>query len=80
MENKYIKGLFFNTPHEKAPEFIRGNIVIKREQLIEELQKMTEETIRLDCKVSRDGKGYAQRNTWKPENKSVEEAIEDLPF
>ena len=71
MENKtkseYLKGLFFNEPHEKAPDFIIGSIAIKRLELIETLQNRTEENIRLDCKLGREGKGYATINNYKNE-------------
>ena len=87
MENKtnseYLKGLFFNEPHEKAPDFVLGSIAIKRLELIETLQNRTEDSIRLDCKMGREGKAYATINTWKKDEgatitKSVEKPIEEI--
>ena len=30
MTKKFIDGLFFNLPHEKAPQFIKGSIAISK--------------------------------------------------
>ncbi len=47
--------------------FVLGSIAIKRLELIETLQNRTEENIRLDCKLGREGKGYATINNYKNE-------------
>jgi hypothetical protein len=72
MENKYLKGLFFKLPNDKAPDFVKGQISIRREDLIAELQNLNEEWINLDLKISKEGKGYAAINTWKKDNGVVE--------
>lgn len=82
MEN-YIKGIFFNKASDKAPEFVKGNITIKRQTLIEELSKMTEDTIKLDCLISREDKGYLKINTWKKDDMAESlggKVVENIPF
>lgn len=66
MEKTFIKGLFAKKPHEKAPEFVKAKISIKREEVIEDLQSMDGEWINLDVKEGRDGKYYIAIDTWKP--------------
>jgi hypothetical protein len=66
-EAKFLDGLIFKMPREGAPEFVKGSISIKREELIKTLQASSDEWLNLDLKVSREGKAYAQINEWKPE-------------
>lgn len=85
----YLKGLFVKR-QENAPDFVVGAISIKREDLIAELQGMSEEWINLDIRKEKDGKGiYSKINTWKTsESRQVVSAvnsdskvkIEDVPF
>lgn len=32
METNFVEGLYFNKPHEKAPDFVKGSISIKKDQ------------------------------------------------
>ena len=66
-ENNYPAGFFFNLPHEKAPEFVKGSGVIQRDVFIKWLQEQqTNEKgqVRLQFKVGREGKGYASLDTY----------------
>ncbi len=65
---KFVDGLIFKLPHEKAPEFVKGTLSIKREEMIAFLSNKTDEWINVDLKVSRAGKAYACINDWKPES------------
>ena len=84
---EFPKGLFANKPHEKAPDFVKAGLNIKRDEFIEWL-KSQPESVNLDIKESKDGsKWYASVNEWKPEKKQetpeAPEPIgnnEDLPF
>lgn len=83
MEKKYLKGLFFNEKHPNAPDFVKGSISIKRLDLIEELQNRDDEYIKLDCKINKEGKGYAEINTWKKDNMAESlggKVVENIPF
>jgi len=87
MGKKYLKGLFVKSARAGAPDFVKGAISIKREDLIKELQGMTDDWINLDIKEGQDGGLYASINDWKPEKKkefhsvkSLNDKTDDLPF
>lgn len=67
---KFLNGIIVKAPRDGAPDFVKGSISIKRQELIESLSQETGDWINLDIKVSREGKWYAQVNTWKPESRS----------
>jgi hypothetical protein len=80
----FPKGLFFNLPHNNAPDFVKGAVNIKRDSFIEWL-KTQDETVNIDLKISREGKAYAQVNEWKPEKQApkIDDSFDDsggLPF
>ena len=86
---EFVDGLFVKAPHDNAPDFVKCTISIKRKDLGNWLRKKTDEWINLDVKVSKDGKWYAQINTWKkPEATSTEAPAQerksfeddDIPF
>ncbi len=65
----FVDGLFAKAPNEKAPDFVKGRLSIKRDEFATWLAGQTEEWINLDIKVSKGGKWYTQVNDWKPEGK-----------
>jgi hypothetical protein len=89
-ETKYFpKGLYFNLPRDGAPDFVKGQVSIKVADLVEYLGKVKGEWLNIDLKVSKDGKPYAEVNTWKPDPNKTKpeeaprdepEADDDLPF
>ena len=67
----FPKGLSVKAPHEKAPDFVKGSISIKKEVFLDWLSHQQGEWVNLDIKTSKkDGKYYAQVNDWKAENKA----------
>jgi hypothetical protein len=90
---KFIPGLYFNLPREGAPDFVLGGIKIDLPRFVDwakaEIAKGETEA-RADLKRSKDGKGYAERNTWKPSGGTgptkrapdprKAEAEDDIPF
>ncbi len=74
MENKFIDGLFFNKPHENAPAFVKGNIKIQADKFIEYLKNNTDYKgyISIDLLESKEGKYYALKNEWKPQEQPQE--------
>lgn len=66
---KFVDGLMVKDKHEKAPDFVKCHISIKRKELIAWLSSESDEWINLDVKRSKGGKLYAEVNTWKPENR-----------
>ena len=65
MEKQFVNGLRVYKPRAGAPDFIKHNLVINREELIEWLKAQPDIEIRVDVKESREGKTYAEVNTWK---------------
>ncbi len=72
-ENIFLNGLIIKAPRNGAPEFVKGSISIKREELITSLSALDDEWINLDIKNSKKGEWYASINNWKPNaNKNQE--------
>ena len=89
---EFVNGLLVKAPHEKAPDFVKANISIKVEDLVEWLGNRTEEWINIDVKEAKSGKWYAAVSNFKPKEgkeekkpvpkkaESVAEMEDDLPF
>lgn len=65
-DDKFINGLMFKAPNERAPDYVKAKGSIKREDLIATLQGMTGDWVNFDVKVSQNGKWYAAVDDWKP--------------
>ena len=63
---KFIDGLIAKAPHERAPEYVKAKLSLKRAELIAWLQQQDGEWINADIKVSQSGKWYAAVDDWKP--------------
>lgn len=72
-EKEFVDGMIFKTPHEKAPDFIKAKMSIKRAELIAWLNTKSEDWINLNVKEAKSGKWYAEVDTWKP-TKAANEA------
>lgn len=70
-EIEFVDGLIVKAPHEKAPDFVKAAISIKRSELISWLSTRTEDWINLDVKESKNGKWYAAVNDWNPSKQDV---------
>jgi hypothetical protein len=73
-EKDFVDGMIVKRPHENAPDFIKANISIKLDEFkgwIGQFVKNNpgDEWINIDIKESQKGKLYAERNTYKPEQK-----------
>lgn len=79
-----IKGLFAKDKHEKAPDFVKCDISIKRADLLEFLQSRTEEWINCQLLRSKENKLYIAENEYKKEAKAEVPPAKDesggLPF
>jgi hypothetical protein len=64
-DTQFIQGLIVKAPHERAPEYVKAKLSIKREELIAWLQQQSGEWINADVKVSRGGKWYCAVDEWK---------------
>lgn len=63
---EFIEGLRAKAPNDRAPEYVKARLSIKREDLIGWLQQRDEEWINADVKVGRSGNWYVAVDTWKP--------------
>jgi hypothetical protein len=68
-DNQFIDGLIVKAPNERAPEYVKARLSIKRAELIAWLQGQTGDWINADIKVSQNGKWYCAVDNWKPESK-----------
>jgi hypothetical protein len=66
-DTKFIDGLIVKAPNERAPEYVKAKLSIRREELIGFLQAQTGDWINADIKVSQGGKWYAAIDDWKPD-------------
>lgn len=67
---EFIDGLRVYAPHERAPDFVKANLVINVEELgkyLRDAYKAGEKEIRVDVKQSKGGKYYAAKNTYDPD-------------
>ena len=89
-EQKFAKGIFFERPNEKAPEFVKGKMSIKVDEAVEFLKEVKNEKgyANFDLLKSKDGtKLYFTLNDWKPEVKAEAPSYpqeelnpQDIPF
>ena len=67
-EKEFPQGIRFKRPHDNAPDFIKGQISIKVDELVAWLSDK-EGWVNLDLKLSKKGNLYLEENTWKKEDK-----------
>lgn len=66
-EKVFAKGLYVKAPSEKAPDFVKFGMSIKRQEVMDWLQGMPDEWINLQVKEAKSGKWYAEVDTWRPD-------------
>lgn len=78
-ESILVDGLFFKKPIETAPDFVKGHVSIKADELIAFLtkHKKADGWVNVDLLKSKDGtKLYFKLNTWEP--KKDESALPEV--
>jgi len=80
-ESKLAQGFFFKRAHEKAPEFVKGNLSIKVDEAVRFLQDNQKNGwVNIDLLKSKKGTLYLKLNEWeKPEKEELREDV-DTPF
>ena len=70
MENQkvFVDGLMAKKPRDNAPDWIKCNISLKREDLISWLTEQKDEWINVQVCESKTGNWYAEVDTWKPKS------------
>ena len=76
---EFIDGLFAKAPHPNAPDFIKANISIKREEMLNWLSSRSDEWINIDVKEARSGKWYAAVDNWQPNGAAAPAAVAGSP-
>ena len=71
--NAFADGIRFFRPNDKAPDFVKGNVVIDARAFAAWMKEnMNEEgTVRLDLLVSKKGAFYFKLNTFQPKQKAA---------
>lgn len=79
-DKEFVKGIYWNEPSERSPDFIKGRLSFKVKDAIEYLQEKENEKgyVNVDVKVSRDGRTYLDLNDWTPAPK-IETVREEKP-
>ena len=87
---KFVNGLFVYPPHEKAPDFVKMKISMKKVEMINWLREQPDEDINIDVKESKAGKWYCSVDDWKPDPTKAstqsqqappaEDFDDDIPF
>jgi hypothetical protein len=72
-DKKFASGIFFNKPHQNAPDWVLGSISIRPQDFVSWLHEQDPDDkgyIRLQVAVSKSsGKPYVALDTWKREQK-----------
>ena len=75
-EVEFAKGIYFNSPHEKAPDYVKGKLSIQKGKFLEWLEgKDANEKgyINLNIKVSQGGKPYIAVDNWVPNQQQTQQ-------
>ena len=65
----FPNGIRVFPPNEGAPDFVKGALSIETNKFCAWLGQQPDPMVRLDIKLSRNGKWYLQLNTWVPNGK-----------
>lgn len=82
----FADGIFYNDPHEKAPEFILGSLSINPAKFAPWLAEQRENSkgyVRLTIKRAKSGKPYLALDTWEPQatpQPPADDLDDDIPF
>lgn len=76
---EFVNGLIFKMPRDGAPDFVKGSLSIRVEEMQTFLAERKTEWVNIDLKVSQKGKAYAQVNTFVPESRQDEAIRQNNP-
>src|SRR5690606_10309364 len=66
-ETQFVEGLIAKAPNDRAPDYIKAKLSIKREELIAWLEQQDGDWINAEVKEGRSGKWYVAVDNWQPE-------------
>ena len=67
-EKQFVDGLMIKKPNPNAPEWIKVNASIKREDMLRWLGEQSGYWINIQIFEGKSGKWYAEVDNWKPES------------
>lgn len=75
MEKIFIDGMYYKLPTENAPSFVNGSLEFDVKKFIPFLNDHQNVAgfVKVDLKTAKNGKAYAELNTWKPTNKEFKQ-------
>ena len=80
----FPNGMYASAPRDSAPDVVKASVSFKVADFAKFLATQEGEWLNVDIKEGREGKWYAQVDTWKPKPKAgqpVAEGSDDgLPF
>jgi len=68
-ETQFVEGLIAKAPNDRAPDYIKAKLSIKREELIAWLEQQDGDWINAEVKEGRSGKWYVAVDNWQPEQR-----------
>ena len=68
VDKVFVDGLMAKKPSDRAPDWVKCNISIKREELSAWLAGHSDDWINVQVCESKGGKWYAEVDSWKPTN------------
>ena len=85
METEFAKGFYPKAPSDKAPDYVKFKVSLRREELIEWLNSKEGVWVNLEVKEGRSGKWYASVDNWKPAGETnsggkSNDFDDDIPF
>ena len=69
-ENDLVKGMFFKTPHDNAPDFVKRKVSVNVDQFIEYLNEHKNESgyVNFDLLEAKSLHWYLKLDDWKPDS------------
>ena len=87
MEDKiWVDGLRVYKPDERAPDFVKANLVINKAEMLAWLATQPDDKIKAQMKEARSGNYYAEVDTYQRQEKPAEQLPvddnfdDDIPF
>ena len=77
-DDNLVKGIYFKTPHEKAPDFVKRKVSIKVVDFVQYLQEHRNESgyVNFDLNEAKSLHWYFKLDDWVPEQQNVVPAPE----
>ena len=76
-DKKFVDGMRFTTPRDKAPDWIKGHISVKVDEFVPWAQAHQDERgwLNIDVKESKGGKTYCELDEWRPGSRPPREEL-----